>query len=198
MTRAVISSIALPLVFAWMLAAGPKTHFQASSAQTYAHQKAGAVTVGAQVFDKPEMVEEAFGKKTDLLRYGVLPVLVVIDNKGQTPLDLSKLEVNLVASDGRHANPVSPNDLYALAKRKPKTSVTPYPPIPLPSKKNPLDTPELQERAFAARVIAPNDSASGFFYFEARAEPDDKLYLNGIRDARSGQELLYFEFPVKQ
>ena len=41
------------------------------------------------------------------------------------------------------------------------------------------------------------DSANGFFYFEARSEPGDKLYVNGMRDARSGQDILYFEFPLE-
>jgi hypothetical protein len=47
-------------------------------------------------------------------------------------------------------------------------------------------------------MLPPGDSASGFFYFEAKSEAGDKLYLNGVRDARSGQELLYFEFPLAQ
>jgi len=53
-------------------------------------------------------------------------------------------------------------------------------------------------RAFAAKMLPPGDSASGFFYFEARPEVGDKIYLNGLRDARSGEEILYFEFPLAQ
>jgi hypothetical protein len=66
----------------------------------------------------------------------------------------------------------------------------------LPKRKNPLAAPEITDRAFGAKVIAPGDSASGFFYFEAKPESGDKLYVNGLRDARSGQDLLYFEFTL--
>ena len=69
-------------------------------------------------------------------------------------------------------------------------------PNPLPRKKNPLNAPQIVERAFAAKMLPPGDSTSGFFYFEAKPEPGDKLYLNGLRDTRSGQEILYFEFRV--
>ena len=69
-------------------------------------------------------------------------------------------------------------------------------PIPLPKKKNPLNNPEIAERAFAAKVLAPGDAASGFVYFEAQPERGDKLYVNGLRDVRSGHDLLYIEFPL--
>jgi hypothetical protein len=47
-------------------------------------------------------------------------------------------------------------------------------------------------------MLPPGDSASGFFYFEARSEPSDKLYVNGMREARSGKEIMYFEFPLEE
>lgn len=172
--------------------------FQPRPASEYAHQSSGDVTVGAKPYNNEELTAEAFGKKTDLLRYGVLPVLVVIQNKRQKALDLRDIQVSLVASDGRHAEPVSPEDLPFLASHTKPPSVKPYPPIPLPKKKNPLNTPELVIRAFAAKMLPPGDSASGFFYFEARPEAGDKLYLNGIRDARTQEEIFYFEFPLTQ
>jgi hypothetical protein len=141
-------------------------------------------------------VSTAFGKRTDLLRYGVLPVLVVVENKRDKALDLRDLEVNLVAADGRHASAVSPEDIPFLAtagKHPSQTGVRV--PVPLPKKKNPLDTAAIVERAFIAKMLPAGDSASGFFYFEAKSEPGDKVYLNGLRDVRSGQEITYFEFP---
>jgi hypothetical protein len=46
-------------------------------------------------------------------------------------------------------------------------------------------------------MLPPGDSASGFFYFEARPESGDSIYLNGLHEARSGKEIMYFEFPMK-
>jgi hypothetical protein len=171
--------------------------FRPSAASDYAHQTSEKVTVGAKAYDTEELTAEAFGKKTDLLKHGVLPVLVVIENKRQKTLDLRNLEVNLVAVDGRHAGPVSPEDIPFLGRRTKVPTMNPIP-NPLPKKKNPLNTPEIVERAFAAKMLPPGDSTSGFFYFEAKPEPGDKLYLNGLRDTPSGQEMLYFEFPLQK
>jgi hypothetical protein len=195
-TRLVTLSITLGAIAAVIATASDKD-FRAGAASDYAHQSADHVTVGAKAFNTEDLTAEVFGKKADLLRYGVLPVLVVIENKRGQALDLRDLEVNLVAADGRHATSVNPEDIPFLAKhgrRRPPVQT----PIPLPKKGNPLSSPEIVTRAFSAKMLPPGDSANGFFYFEAKSETGDKLYLNGLRDARSGQDVLYFEFPLEQ
>ena len=178
------------------LASDTDKPFRAGAANDYAHQSSNQITIGAKSYDSEELTTEAFGKKTDLLKYGVLPVLVVVENKRDKAIDLRDIEVSLVATDGRYADPVSPEDIPFLASHTKRPAVKPYPPVPLPKKKNPLNTPEIVMRAFSAKVVPPGDSASGFFYFEARPEPGDKLYLNGVRDARTQEEIIYFEFPL--
>lgn len=192
--RLVIVSITLPAA----LSPGAEKPFQAGSAGEYAHQQSESVTVGAKAFDNEYLVARAFGKKIDFSRYGVVPVLVVVENKRDKALDLRRLEFGLVASDGRHVGAVPPEELPSLATagKHPRTTGVPLPPVPLPKRKNPLAANEVSVRAFSVQMLAPGDSASGFLYFEAKLEPGDKLYLNGMRDARSGQELLYFEFPL--
>ncbi len=154
--------------------------------------------MGAKTYDNDELVTAAFGKKIDFGKYGILPVLIVIENKRDQALDLRQLEVSLVATDGRHAPSVGPEALLGLATpgRRPSQNPKAPLPLPLPKKKNPFNNLSIVERAFSAKMLAPGDSANGFLYFEARTEPGDKLYLNGMRDARSRQELLYFEFPL--
>lgn len=196
--RFVILSIAFLGALA-LLTAGADKQFRPGAAESYPHQIANQITVGAKSFDKPELIEDAFGKKVDPLKYGVLPVLIVIENKGRNALDLQYLEVNLVASDGRHAGAVPPQELFNVGRRTKRPGINPIPvPIPTSRKKNPLEAPEIATRSFIAKMLPPGDSVSGFFYFEAKPEKGDKLYLNGIRDARSGQEMLYFEFPLEQ
>lgn len=196
-TRFVISSIALALATAAVGTGGEGKTFRAGAASGYAHQTSEQVTIGAKSYDTEELTAEAFGKKTDLLKYGVLPVLVVIENGRQKTLDLRNLEVNLVASDGRHAGPVNPEDIPFLGKRAKTPTMNPVP-NPLPRKKNSLNAPQIVERAFAAKMLPPGDSTSGFFYFQARPETGDKLYLNGLRETQSGKEILYFEFGLNR
>ena len=195
-TRLVILSITSALIAGAVAAANDK-EFKVGAAADYAHQSGERVTIGAKAFNTEELTAEVFGKKVDLLRYGVLPVLVVIENKRSEALDLRDLEVNLVAADGRHVTSVNPEDIPFLARHahRPPPVQTP---IPLPKKGNPLNSPGIVTRAFSAKMLPPGDSASGFFYFEARSESGDKLYLNGLHDARSGQDVLYFEFPLEQ
>lgn len=194
-TRFVISSIALAAVLAGVVIAGSEVTFRPGPASDYAHQSADHVTVGAKPYDNEELTAEAFGKKTDLLKYGVLPVLVVVENKRDQALDMRALEVSLVGADGRHVTAVAPEDIPSLGNPNRRPSVTPRPPLPFPKKKNVLNSASIVERAFSAKMLPPGDSASGFFYFEARPEPGDKIYLSGLHDARSGEEILYFEFP---
>ena len=176
--------------------------FQAGKASDYSNQISEHVLVGAKAFDNADLVADAFGKKLDLLKYGVLPVLVVVENKRDKSIDLKDLEVSLVASDGRHVAPTSPDELPFLAKdghRKPRQpGVGVQLPVPLPQKKNPLAGQDIVGRAFAARMLPPGDSTSGFFYFEAQSEVGDSIYLSGMKDARTGKEIMYFEFPLKK
>jgi hypothetical protein len=199
-TRFLLLSIAF--VAAALLAApgSDDKSFQAGKASDYPHQMSEQVLVGAKAFDNADLTADAFGKKTDLLKYGVLPVLVVIENKRDRAINLDNLEVKLVGSDGRNVASVSPDDIPFVGtdgRRKPKTPGTGVN-LPMPKKKNPLGGSEISARAFAAKMLPPGDSTSGFFYFEAQAEVGDSIYLSGMRDARSGKEILYFEFPLKK
>lgn len=193
--RLVIASITLATV----LGLASEQQFRARPASDYAHQASEKVTVGARAFDTEDQTAEAFGKRADLLKYGVLPVLVVIENKRDRAIDIQNIQVELVASDGRHGQPIPPEEVIHLAetgKKPPKLAGGSPIPFPLPKKKNPLNTPELIERAFSAKVVPANDSVSGFFYFEAKPESGDSIYISGVRDEHSSKELMYYEFPL--
>jgi hypothetical protein len=177
---------------------GAEKSFKPLPASEYAHQAVQQVNIGAKAYNNRDLTAEAFGK-ADLLKYGVLPVLIVIENKRDTSLDLQNLQVSLVGADNRHVEAIGPDEIFYLGadgKRNPQRKL-PLP-VPLPRKKNPLNSLEIVSRAFSAKMLAPGDTASGFFYFEARSEAGDSIYLNGLRDARSGKEIMYFEFELKK
>jgi len=194
-TRLVILSITSAALLVVTAAAADKA-FQAGRATDYAHQVSDHVTLGAKSFDTEDLTAEAFGKKADLLKYGIVPVLVVIENQRDKSLDLQDIKVSLVAADGRHVDAMNPDDIQYMGGKKKHPTVNPLPKVPLPKKGNPLASPEVADRAFSAKMLPPKDSTNGFFFFEARPEPGDKLYVTGIKDARSGEEIMYFEFPL--
>jgi hypothetical protein len=171
--------------------------FHPGPANSYAHQASDNVVVGAQVLDKPDLVEQAFGKKIDFRRYGLTPILVVVENNRKATIDLRAMEVNLVGEDGRHVSTVKPDDIQLMAGRGQRGPQVPVN-LPLPKRKGGITSSEISGRAFAAEMVAPGDKASGFFYFNAIAEPGDRLYINGVQEARSGRDITYFEFPLEK
>ena len=54
--------------------------------------------------------------------------------------------------------------------------------------KNPLDTWEIEGRAFAAEMLPPGQSASGFFYFQTGYRKGWSLQLSGLKEADTGRE----------
>ena len=196
--------VAVSLLIAANAAAAEK-QFRARDAGKYpAHQNQADVTVGVRPYRAEKETREAFGKAKPY-KYGVLPILVVITNASDHPLGLENLKVRFITSDREGLEPVSAEDLaYFQPSTKPKELPRYIPRVPgigRPRlKKGPLAKWEITERAFTAPVVPPKSSASGFFYYLTGRDPDpipgSAIYLSGVRDLTSGQELFYFEIPL--
>ena len=172
--------------------------FSVGAAASYdGHQTLDKITIAAVPYVSDEQLKTAFGK-ADPPRYGVLPVLLVLENGTGKAIRLD-LKAELVTADGHHVEAMEPDDVMHLgpAPKRPRMASLPLP-IPLPSrvKKGPLNTWEIQGRAFAPKLVPPGESASGFFYFYLDREPEQRLYLTGIRDATTGKDFFYFEVPL--
>jgi hypothetical protein len=188
-TGLVFMSIALAF------AANPDKGFRPGAPDQYAHQANDGVTIGARRFDTMDATKPVFGKKADLNRYGVLPVLLVIQNDRKQSLDLQNLEVKLEAADSHSIIPLTASEVPFIAV--PVNQPTMGPKSPLSRRhKNPLNVPEITTLAFAAKMLPAGDKASGFFYFRAASEPGMRLYVSGVYERPSGKELLYFEIPL--
>ncbi len=192
-------------VFAAAWAAAAEKPFTARAAGKYpAHQNQGDVAVAVWPYRGQKETREAFGKAKPY-KYGVLPVLVVITNASDHALGLENLKVRFITSDRQGLEPVSAEDLaYFQPSTKPKELPRYIPRVPgigRPRlKKGPLAKWEITERAFTAPVVPPQSSASGFFYYLTGRAPDpipgSAIYLSGVRDLVSGQELFYFEISL--
>jgi hypothetical protein len=177
-----------------------KTPFKAKAAASYpGAQTLDKITIGAMPYGSSEQAAEAFGK-VDPYKYGILPVLVVIENNTGKTLRLD-LQAQFVDPQNRHVDAMPAGDVVLFnGDRKQSWKVpTPSPlPIPRKAKKGPLNTWEIEGRAFAAKLIPPGETASGFFYFFAENRPGSKLYLTGIKDAASGKDYFYFDVPFEK
>lgn len=176
-----------------------KGRFAPGPASSYKnHAKQENLTIGAEAYVTEAQAASAFGKVRPH-EYGIIPVLVVMQNDTGKAVRLD-LKPRLVTADGEHVDAMAPEDVVRYqAIRKTPGMPKPSPlPIPLPrgNKKGPLNTEEIEGRAFEVKLIPPGESAHGFFYFRAWDVDGATIYMDGIRDAATGKEFFYFEIPL--
>jgi hypothetical protein len=162
------------------------------------HQTASGITVAAAVYETDDQTQTAFGK-TNPYKYGILPILVVIQNGGKTAIRVDRIKADYIWPDRTRVEATPANEIkYLHGAATPKVGSSPIPGgIPRPGKsKQPLAGWEIEGRAFAAKMIPPGETASGFFYFQAGHRSGSTLYLSGLADAATKQDLIYFELPL--
>ena len=173
--------------------------FSPAPASSYSNKQTNNnVTVAVTAYDTEELAHAAFGKLNPN-DYGVLPVLVIIQNDTDQTLKLDPLAVDYTGIDGRHVEATPAADVQVLGGApRPKLPNGVGTPIPLPRKKykNPLNTVEIEGRAFSVKLLPPHDSANGFFYFQTEHRPGAKFFLSGIKEAATGKDILFFEIPI--
>lgn len=178
-----------------------KPRFVAGPAASYAsHQTLDKITIAAVPYITDAETATAFGKLNPN-KYGVLPVLVILENDTGKALRLG-LQAEFVTADGKHVSAIPPDDVQRLgaATRAPKIGGSNPLPLPLPTrvKKGPLNVWEIEGRAFSAKMLPVGERAFGFFYFNADHEPGSRIYLTGVQDAATGQDYFYYELPLQK
>src|ERR1019366_1013363 len=195
----VFKSLALLLSISVAAAADKETPFKAAPAASYAsHQSNAQITIGVDPYVTLDKVQLAFGKLNPG-QFGVLPVLVVIQNDSDKAIRLDRLKVQYIgpsherieatpAKDVRYLKP--PKRPSAIDGAAGKVKV-------LKTKKNPLDEWEIEGRALSAPVLPPGQSVSGFLYFQTSLQLNATLSLSGLYEAATGKEILYFELALQ-
>jgi hypothetical protein len=132
----------------------------------------------------------------------LLPILVVVTNDSNEPVQLSEMKAELVTSDRTKLAPATEDDIFRRIAH-PKASGTHYP-VPFPTKKtkggvDSKERDEIQSALFRAKAVEPRSSQAGFMFFDvsdlSNPLPGAHFYLTGVRDS-SGHELMYFEIPL--
>jgi len=161
------------------------------------HQTNGGLTIGIDPYITQDKEKTAFGK-LDPYKYGVLPVLVVMQNDSGKTIRLDRIKAEYVGPHGDRIPATPTEDVrYAYGPRRPDIVAGPVGPVPGRMKKNPLDAWEIEGRAFAAKMLPAGNSAYGFVYFETGLQRGATIYLSGLAEADTGKELLYFEIPLE-
>ena len=143
--------------------------FAPGPASSYpAKQTNGHVTVAAVAYDTEELAHSAFGKLNPN-QYGILPILVIIQNDTDQALRLEHLQTEYTTADGHHVEATPADEVQTLGGADRPRVPTPSP-LPIHRKhKNPLDVWEIDGRSFAAKLLPAHDSVSRVFLFPGRA-----------------------------
>jgi hypothetical protein len=176
-------------------------HLEIKAAASYPFkQTAEGITIAADVYETGDKVTTAFGKHNPY-DYGVLPILVIIENHGPKAVSVDRLEVEYDTHGNGRVEATPARELkYLHGARQPQANPAP---LPIPgmggigrSKKNPLSDWEIEGRAFAAQIVPPGGTVSGFFYFQTGHTSHASLLIQGVREVGTGREVIYFEIPL--
>jgi hypothetical protein len=195
----VFKSLALLLSISAGIAADKETPFKAAPAASYAsHQSNAQITIGVDPYVTADKVKLAFGK-LEPDQFGILPVLVVIQNDSGKAIRLDRLKVEYQGPNHERVEATPAKDVrYLKPPQRPGAIDGPAGKVKvLKSKKNPLDAWEIEGRALAAPMLPPGQSVSGFFYFQTSLRPNATVYLSGMYEAATGKEIFYFELPLQ-
>lgn len=192
-----------PLLLAVSIAAGfaadnEKSKFEVKPVASYPHrQTSEKLTIAVEPFETDEQTREAFGK-VNPWRYGVLPVLIVMQNDGPDAIKIDRIKFGYALPDGRHIEATPAQDVkFIRGTKAPKEIPTP---IGLKMKrppKNPLAEWEIEGRAFAAKMLPAGQSASGFVYFQLeQTSAAASVEVSELENPVTGKELYYFEISL--
>lgn len=173
-----------------------KAKFEVKPAASYPHhQTSENVTIAAQPLVTDEETHEPFGK-VNPNRYGVLPVLIVMQNDGHDAVKIDRIKFTYTMPDGHQIDATPASDVKYLRGAQPPNAL----PVDIrihKKAKNPLAEWEIEGRAFAAGMLPAGQSASGFVYFQVESPSAAAVVdISGLTDPVTGKELFYFEIPM--
>jgi hypothetical protein len=134
--------------------------------------------------------------------HDLLPVLLVITNDGDQPIELSDMKAELVTADRTKLSPATEDDILRRITH-PRASGARVP-VPFPTRRvkggmNSKELEEIQSAQFKAKAVEPRSSQAGFLFFDVSDLPNPlagaHFYLTGVRDS-SGHDLMYFEIEM--
>jgi hypothetical protein len=121
----------------------------------------------------------------------------VIHNGGKQTLQLKGMRIEYVTPGRTRIEPTPAADApFITGPDRPKPVYGPTGRAKIKGKKNPFKDGQLEQREFAAKMIPPGETVSGFFYFQSEVRPGAQFYLTGITEAGTGKEVFYFDIPL--
>jgi hypothetical protein len=198
----IVALVAFSSVLLW--AAKEFVPPKAADANTYPSKDAHLnekVTVAVDVYNAAPK-DDIF--ITHYCQEGILPILLIITNDSDQPISLKNMGAQLVTARRAKLEALDVEDVFRrVAHIQGSSNPRQVGPITLPggnkNKKAQQQLDEITRAHFAAEVVEPHATRSGFLFFDIEnvQQPvaGGHLYLTEVRDGR-GNELMYFEIPL--
>jgi hypothetical protein len=176
----------------------PKTQ-PAAAYPAHDYHATEKVTVGLDPYDAPPKANIFVVNYREL---DLLPILMVITNDSDQPIELSSIKPELVTGDGTKLRAASEDDIYRRISHPNASGART--PLPFPTKRvkggvNPKELSEIESASFKAKAVEPRSSQSGFLFFDVADVSNPlrgaRFYLTDVHDS-SGNALMYFEVPL--
>lgn len=141
--------------------------------------------------------------RVDYLKYGFLPIRVIVTNLGDRPISLNDARIDLVDAAGDRIVAAVPADVERRVSMRDRVGANvPIGPIKLHTKPKVSDQKiesDFDEFEYAAIAVEPHTTRAGFLFYDIDGLGDNplkgsSLVLRELRNA-DGQELFFFQIP---
>jgi hypothetical protein len=177
--------------------AGPASSYPDHDSHPQEH-----VTIAADPYDTKA---KASVFRADYLKYGILPIRIIVTNEGDRPVSLADARIDFITAAGDKAPAAEPEDVERRIDHIKRPDSGFKLPGPLPrigsnpeGKQNKAIEADFNLLEYSAVKVAPHSTQSGFLFYDLSGVADPlvggRLELRTLRDA-AGKELFAFEIP---
>lgn len=143
--------------------------------------------------------------RADYLKYGIVPIRIIVTNDGDRPVSLADARIDFITAAGDKVPAAEPEDVERRIDHIKRPDSGFKLPGPLPrigsnpeGKQNKAIEADFNSLEYSAVTVAPHSTQSGFLFYDLSgvANPlvGGRLDLRVLRDA-AGKELFAFEIP---
>lgn len=159
------------------------------------------VAIAADPYDTPEKIAIF---RVDYLKYGFMPIRIIVSNNGDKPISLKDARIHFITATGDKIPAAEAEDVErrtTTASNAGKTIPLPAPLPPIhrkPGSKDKQIEEDFASFEYSALAVEAHTTRAGFLFYDIRGldEPlkGARLYLRMLHSA-DGKDLFYFEIP---
>ena len=184
--------------------AGEHALAQAKDASSYPDVDVHADDKIAIAVDPFDSSAKAAIFRVDYLKYGIMPMRIIITNNGDRPISLDDVRIHLMSAKNDKVPASEPEDVERKVATKDRVGSTiPIGPLKIHRGGKDADSKveeDFKEFEYSALAVEPHTTRAGFLFYEVDGLGKDplkgaRMVFVKIRDA-DGKELFFFDVPL--